>query len=122
MRSCTYPTQCYCTDFNRHLCRHFREPKKEKKGLNQVSEKSKGRVSEYNRAAAEFKKKNPVCKAALPSCTKQTKDVHHVKGRGKYLLDESTWLAVCRNCHDTIHQYPKESKEIGLLISKNTTE
>lgn len=87
--------------------------------MNQVSERSKGRVSEYNAKSRRFKKENPVCQARLQGCTQTTVDVHHMKGRGKYLLDETTWLPVCRNCHDTIHQYPKESKELGLLISKN---
>lgn len=120
MKQCSFPNRCYCTDFNRHLCRYYREPKKEKKGLNQVSERSKGKMSEYNTRSRMYKKENPICRADLPGCSKTTADVHHMKGRGKYLLDESTWLPVCRNCHDTIHQYPKESKELGLLISKNS--
>ena len=40
-----------------------------------------------------------------------TQDVHHAKGRGKYLLDESTWLPVCRWCHDFIHNNVKWSYE-----------
>ena len=51
-----------------------------------------------------------VCEAR-PSC-----DVHHVQGRlGGAYLNENTWLAVCRRCHDHIHFNPKESREKGLL-------
>ncbi len=42
-------------------------------------------------------------------------DVHHVKGRGKFYLDESTWMAVSRESHRWIHNHPKEARELGLL-------
>jgi len=28
---------------------------------------------------------------------------------------KSTWLAVCRNCHDWVHSHPKESRALGYL-------
>jgi predicted HNH restriction endonuclease len=40
-------------------------------------------------------------------------DVHHKKGRGKYHLDTSTWLPVCRNCHEWIETHPEDAKELG---------
>lgn len=43
-------------------------------------------------------------------------DVHHKAGRGKHLNDESTWMAVCRSCHDWIHAHPKESRQLGYLL------
>jgi len=55
------------------------------------------------------------CQAQLPGCTVRTQDVHHVLGRGKYLLIESTWLAVCRHCHEHIHQNPTEARTRNLL-------
>lgn len=42
-------------------------------------------------------------------------DIHHVKRRGKYYLDESTWLAVSRESHDWIHSHPREARQLGLL-------
>lgn len=45
-------------------------------------------------------------------------EVHHKKGRGKYLLDVSTWLAVCRSAHNYIHDNPKEAEEKGWLIRR----
>jgi hypothetical protein len=41
-----------------------------------------------------------------------------MKGRGKYHLDTSTWLSVCRNCHDWIEKNPEEAKELGYSQSR----
>lgn len=46
-------------------------------------------------------------------------DIHHVCGRGKYLLDTSTWMAVSRKAHDYIHANPKESYERGYMLPRN---
>ncbi len=46
-------------------------------------------------------------------------DVHHKKGRGKYLLDVSTWMAVSRAGHDAIHADPKKSYEKGYMLPRN---
>lgn len=42
-------------------------------------------------------------------------DIHHVKRRGRYYLDESTWLAVARSSHRKIHDNPRWARELGLL-------
>lgn len=46
-------------------------------------------------------------------------DVHHMKRRGKYFLDTSSWLAVSRQAHDWIHSNPKEATEMGWLIPRS---
>lgn len=80
--------------------------------LNRVSPKKVPAYREYSRIAREFKVANPTC-----ACCKslQTKDVHHMKGRGKYLLDVTTFLPVCRQCHDAIHANPHWARENGWL-------
>ena len=35
--------------------------------------------------------------------------------RDAFYLVQSTWLAVCRNCHDWVHAHPKESRALGYL-------
>ncbi len=45
-------------------------------------------------------------------------EIHHRKGRGKYLLDTSTWCAVSREMHDRIHQNPKWAYEKGYLLNR----
>ena len=47
---------------------------------------------------------------------KRKLDIHHKAGRGRFYLDVSTFMAVCRECHDYIHKWPKESREKGWLI------
>jgi hypothetical protein len=46
-------------------------------------------------------------------------DVHHMKRRGKYFLDTSSWLAVSRQAHDWIHSNPKEATAMGWLIPRS---
>src|SRR5690349_16730294 len=46
-------------------------------------------------------------------------EIHHRKGRGKYLLDTSTWYAVSTKTHDWIHANPAESYEKGWMLPRN---
>ena len=45
-------------------------------------------------------------------------DVHHMKGRGKYHLDTTTWLAVCRNCHMWIEENTVDAIELGFSLPR----
>lgn len=49
----------------------------------------------------------------------KSEDIHHMKHRGKYLLDTSTWMAVSRRGHDAIHADPKTSYEKGYMLNRN---
>jgi hypothetical protein len=66
----------------------------------------------YHAAAKQFKKDHPFCGVCIEN---RTQDVHHIKGRGMYLLDQDTWLPVCRHCHNQIHRFPGESRRLGLI-------
>lgn len=56
-----------------------------------------------------------ICEARLHLC----EDVHHVRGRGKFLLnDERHWLAVCRRAHRWIHDNPLEATARGWMESR----
>lgn len=49
-------------------------------------------------------------------CFRLSRDIHHCHGRsGPNYLDEKTWKALCRNCHDAVHEHPKAAREMGLL-------
>ena len=81
----------------------------------------------YMAAKARFLWEHPVCEicAAGPILVDEnfsfkivrcSVDVHHKAGRsGKNYLDEGTWMAVCRECHDWIYQHPKEARARGWL-------
>lgn len=46
-----------------------------------------------------------------------TTEVHHMRGRGRYLLDQTTWLPVCFTCHhEKIHKHPAWARENGFLF------
>lgn len=66
-----------------------------------------------------FLQENECCMIHLPGiCTNKTTDIHHSysgKDRQQYFLDESTWYATCRACHDWIHQHSKEARKLGYL-------
>lgn len=66
-----------------------------------------------------FIQEHECCMIHLPGiCTNKTTDVHHSysgKDRQQYFLDESTWYATCRACHNWIHQHSKEARELGYL-------
>ena len=48
-------------------------------------------------------------------------EIHHMKGRGKYLLDESTWLAVGRENHERIEKNKKWAESMGFLdVNRNS--
>ena len=74
--------------------------------------------NEYSKLRKEWLPNYPMCQAKINKCTLKSTDVHHKKGRGKYLLDTNTWLSVCRNCHTWIELNPEDSKELGFSISK----
>jgi len=66
---------------------------------------------------------NQHCQAKLLNCTLISTDVHHLysgKDRNKYYLDETTWKAVCRNCHNYIHD--KLSKEDAINLNLKLIE
>lgn len=46
----------------------------------------------------------------------RSQDIHEIvrRSQGGSILDESNLLAVCRNCHTRIGNYPQLSFELGL--------
>lgn len=87
--------------------------------MKKVSDKQARLNTEYSKIRRDFLANKEICHAKLHCCTLKTTDVHHMKGRGKYLLDTSTWLPVCRKCHMWIETHPEEAKELGFSISRN---
>lgn len=89
--------------------------------MNRYSKKRQKLNREYSKLAKAFKEAHPICQAQTIYCEGVTSDVHHKKGKvGKNYLDESTWLAVCRQCHYWIEKNPKWAKEKGFSQSRLT--
>ena len=83
----------YCA---RH--QYLRTDKKIKPIAN-FSEKRKKVNVIYDAESRRFRKDNPDCVIKSPNCTGRTQGVNHKKGRGKYLLDKSTWEPSCNSCN-----------------------
>jgi len=93
-----------------------RKPYKIKK----VSDKAERDNKKYNQLREEYFKneENKYCKAQLECFADEATDVHHMEGRGSHLLDTSTWLPVCRKCHQRITDNSKEAIQLGLSKSR----
>jgi hypothetical protein len=92
--------------------------KKKPKGIKPRSEKKKAQDKIYNSDVDTWIEENPNCKAMLIGCTGLTSERHHVSGRGINTNKKETWLPVCRNCHDQIHNVlsAEVRREKGLLV------
>jgi hypothetical protein len=86
--------------------------------MRQKSKKMQKLDAKYSKLRRIFLTDYPMCQAALPRCTHKSTDVHHKKGRGKYHNDVSTWLSVCRTCHNWIELNPIEAEELGFSIKR----
>jgi len=82
--------------------------------IKKVSDKLAVDLALYYPMALAFKEKHYECQAGLYGCTRRTSDVHHIRGRGIWLIVVKFWLAVCRNCHDTIGDNHEIAKERGF--------
>jgi len=88
------------------------------KKISPVSRKMRVVMDEYSKKRAAFLIVHPYCQAKLQGCTKDSTEVHHKEGRGEQHNNFSTWLAVCRSCHQWIEMHPLEAKELGLSSSR----
>lgn len=61
-----------------------------------------------------FMEANPVCQI----CRREAStDLHHRKGRrGNLLFDTKWFMALCRTCHDYVHNNVANSKRMGWLV------
>jgi hypothetical protein len=89
-----------------------------KKALSKKSSRQEKLDAIYLVLRESFLKANRFCKANLLGCQKMATDVHHMAGRGKFMLDESTFLAVCRICHNQIEENPFMAKAMGYSVSR----
>ena len=84
----------------------------------QVSSKRKKKDAEYSKLRQRYLTENPLCMIKVKGCTHFATDVHHTfngANRDAFYLVQSTWMSLCRNCHDWVHNSPKEAREMGWL-------
>lgn len=82
--------------------------------IKKVSKKMAKANNAYSKLRKIFLSNHAICHAKIYKCSLHATEVHHKKGRGKYHLDTTTWLPVCRNCHNWIENNPAEAIELGF--------
>lgn len=80
--------------------------------LKSKSDKRKKQEKVYNELRRQFLTSNPRCRV----CGAEATDIHHMRHRGKYYLDTTTFMAVCRLDHQRIHDNVAWAREMGYLI------
>jgi hypothetical protein len=83
-----------------------------------VSQKRKKQDAEYSKLRKRYLEENPLCKVKVSGCSNTATDVHHTYSgddRAVYYLIQSTWMPVCRNCHDWIHGNPAKARTMKWL-------
>lgn len=86
--------------------------------INRVSSSLAEDLALYSAIRPQYLAKFPRCGAGFKRCTYHATQVHHMKGRGLYLLVLETWLPVCHNCHERIEANPARSKELGFSMDR----
>jgi hypothetical protein len=87
---------------------------KRRKPLRRVSAKQAARLKCYRLLRDAYMKLHPICE--FPLCDERSQDLHHVAGRGLNLLNDDTWLALCRKHHRWIHDHPGQARMAGLHV------
>lgn len=107
-----YCKQCWSKEYSTPLSKKAPKPIKPKADKQDPLDKL------YSIIRKDFLSLHSGCQARLQGCSLQSTDVHHKKGRGLYYLDKTTWLSVCRSCHNWIELHPKEAKELNFSLNR----
>lgn len=108
-----------CASIHYWPSRATKQPSKPRTPIPKVSDKQAKLNRLYAVAARRFKEDHPVCQ--VDGCPLPTTDVHHKCGRvGANLLDQRTWLAVCRGHHLQIEANPEWAKKNGYSENRLT--
>ena len=102
-------------------------PLRRKTRLRRTSPKYGRKLRVYSARRKIFLQLHPTCEirpilfacGILTNCLRKSTQVHHTHGRGKYLNDESTWLASCSGeCHGFVKNHQDIARRIGLLFDR----
>lgn len=108
----------YCK-FHQFLRNKPPKQQKPKKAIPRTTTKRRRESEDYGVLREEWLRQHPLCEARVNhNCFRQATEVHHKRGRGKYYLDTTTWLAICHNCHIWVTENSKEAILLGLSSSR----
>lgn len=116
---------------------NFPKPKKKPKPIRKVAKKRVKLNSEYSKLRKNFLNSHPFCQWFIlelghsweyamgefnylrdSGIYPESTEIHHRKGRGKFLLDTSTWMAVGPEGHRRIHATPEESYAKSYMLPR----
>jgi hypothetical protein len=83
-----------------------------------VSAKRAKKDAEYAKLRQRYLTENPLCIVNVNGCMHNATDIHHTfagSNRDAFYLVQSTFLAVCRNCHSWVHLNPEKARILGYL-------
>jgi len=80
--------------------------------LSPVSKKQQKRLRDYSAVRKDYLDEHPVCEACLQ---RPAEEIHHKEGRGSKTADPTTFMSICRRCHNWIHANPNRAREEGWL-------
>lgn len=116
-----YCKNCYLKSRCAHEIANTKPTKKQYRIPSKSSKKAKLDTA-YSILREQYLKARPLCQANLQGiCKNLSCDIHHKQGRGIYQNDTTTWLAVCRPCHDWIEMNSEAAREMGLSTSRTQT-
>ena len=85
--------------------------------INPESVKQKNINFEYFKVRKMFMAEHKICQVKVEGCTRVSMECHQATGRNG---QRTTWVkyfvAVCRNCHNWIHNNPIEAEAKGFWI------
>ena len=87
-------------------------------GIPRVSPKRAKQEQEYLKLRARYLTENALCKVKVKDCMHNATDIHHTRAgadRDVYYLIQSTWIPICRKCHNWVHEHPEEARTMGWL-------
>lgn len=82
--------------------------------LRKMSAKRKQEIGAWYLLKAFILRYRPYCE--IIDCLQPSTEVHHKKGRGKYLTDERYLMAICSEHHRYIHDNGRWARTQGYLI------
>ena len=84
--------------------------------IRRVSIKRAAQLKDYAKLRKKFLEENPLCEVCKDA---NAIEIHHSAGRtGRLLNDETHFVAVCRSCHNWIHENIQQAREAGWIAQK----
>lgn len=99
------------------ICRREKKQKK-KYVIPKVADKRKVLDQLYFLLRLDFLKHRKECEIKSPVCTGNATVVHHKRGRGRWYLVVSTWMASCRACNGFVESNDKWARDNGFKESR----